>query len=163
MGVGKTTIGKKLAKLLSLPFIDTDQELEKRNGVTVAHIFDIEGEDGFRSRETRLLEELSEGFSGVVATGGGIVTQSANNEILESSGSVVYLKANLGTLWSRLRYCNNRPLLKTANPKQRIAELLKVRDPLYQAIAHQVVTVGKGSAFQMAKRIHSSINENTKN
>ncbi len=161
MGVGKTTIGRKLAKLMSVPFIDTDQELEKRNGVSINYIFDIEGEAGFRLRETRLLEELADNFNGVVATGGGIVTQEANRGLLVRSGKVVYLQASIGTLWMRLRNCKNRPLLQTENPKKKLTELLAARDPLYCEAADHIIQVGKGSAFQMAKRVQKEINENT--
>ncbi len=161
MGVGKTTIGRKLAKLLGESFIDTDQELEKRNGVTVGHIFDIEGEEGFRKRETKLLAELATQYSGVVATGGGMVTQSENRKLLSESGDVVYLRASLGTLWSRLRNCHNRPLLQTENPKEKLRGLLIEREPMYTAAANYVVPVGKGTAFQMAKRIQHSLNEHS--
>lgn len=159
MGVGKTTIGRKLAKLFDQPFIDTDQELAKRNGVTVSHIFDIEGEVGFRKRETKLLAELATEFSGVVATGGGLVTQAENRKLLAESGKVVYLRASLSTLWSRLRNCTNRPLLQTENPKQKLAELLAQRESMYTLAADFVVPVGKGTASQIAKQIKNSINE----
>jgi len=89
MGVGKSTVGKKLASRLGMSFIDCDQELERRNGVTVTTIFDIEGEAGFRKRETRLLEELAEQDIGIIATGGGVVTQQANRELLKQKGSVI--------------------------------------------------------------------------
>ncbi len=160
MGVGKTTIGRKLAKLINKPFIDTDQELEKRNGVTINHIFDIEGEAGFRLRETRLLKELGQEFNGIIATGGGIVTQAENLEVLANSGKVIYLKASLGTLWSRLRNSSSRPLLQTQNPKQKLAELITLREPMYESAATHVVSVGKGSTFQMAKRVQRLIDEN---
>ncbi len=153
MGVGKSTIGKKLAHRLGVAFIDCDQELERRNGVTVNTIFEIEGESGFRERETRLLTELSEKQIGVIATGGGVVTQADNRLLLKNQAKVIYLNASVELLWSRLRFCKNRPLLKTDNPKQKLSELLAVRDPLYQEVASHVLSVGRGSALSTVKQI----------
>ncbi len=153
MGVGKSTIGKKLASRLGVSFIDCDQELERRNGVTVSTIFDIEGESGFRKRETRLLEELVEQDIGVIATGGGVVTQESNRALLKNKGCVIYLNASVDLLWSRLRYCKNRPLLENQNPRERLQELYQQRDPLYREVATTVVNVGKGSALNTVRKI----------
>lgn len=153
MGVGKSTVGKKLASRLGVSFIDCDQELERRNGVSVTTIFDIEGEAGFRKRETRLLEELAERDIGVIATGGGIVTQEVNRVLLKQKSSVIYLNASVDLLWSRLRFCKNRPLLETANPKERLQLLFEQRDPLYREVADMVVNVGKGSALNSVRKI----------
>lgn len=153
MGVGKSTIGKRLASRLGLAFIDCDQELERRNGVTVSTIFDIEGEAGFRTRETRLLQELAEREIGIIATGGGIVTQEINRQLLRDSGRVVYLNATVDLLWSRLRYCKNRPLLEAEHPKQVLEKLYEQRDPLYREVADVVINVGKGSAANAVKKI----------
>jgi shikimate kinase len=153
MGVGKSTIGKKLASRLGVSFIDCDQELERRNGVTVSTIFDIEGESGFRKRETRLLEELVEQDIGVIATGGGVVTQKSNRALLKNKGCVIYLNASVDLLWSRLRYCKNRPLLENQNPKKKLQALYQQRDPLYREVATTVVSVGKGSALNTARKI----------
>lgn len=153
MGVGKSTIGKKLANRLGVSFLDCDQELERRNGVTVSTIFDIEGEEGFRERETRLLKEVVEQDIGVVATGGGIVTREVNRQILRQKGGVVYLSATVELLWSRLRYCRNRPLLETENPQQVLQTLHAQRDPLYREVADVVIDVGKGSAVNAARKV----------
>ena len=136
-----------------MSFIDCDQELERRNGVTVTTIFDIEGEAGFRKRETRLLEELAEQDIGIIATGGGVVTQQANRELLKQKGSVIYLNASVDLLWSRLRFCKNRPLLETENPKNRLQLLFEQRDPLYRDVADIIVNVGKGSALNTVRKI----------
>ena len=157
MGVGKSTVGKKLASRLGVSFIDCDQELERRNGVTVTTIFDIEGEAGFRKRETRLLEELAEQTIGIIATGGGVVTHEINRNLLKQKGSVIYLNAPVDLLWSRLRFCKNRPLLETENPKKRLQQLHEQRDPLYREVADLVIDVGKGSAFNTVKKIEHAL------
>lgn len=153
MGVGKSTIGKKLAARLGADFIDCDQELERRNGVSVNIIFEIEGEEGFRVRETRLLRELVEGDVGVIATGGGVVTQAENRALLQSAGEVIYLRGSLDLLWSRLRFCKNRPLLQRENPKEVLSDLLNAREPLYQEVATHIVNVGRGSAVNTVRKI----------
>lgn len=153
MGVGKSTIGKMLAKSLGVSFIDCDQTLERQMGVSVNTIFDIEGESGFRTRETRLLKALAEQKTGVIATGGGIVTQAENRALLKQKGGVIYLDASVNLLWSRLRYCKNRPLLQTDNPKSRLAALLEARDPLYREVATRVIKVNKGPARNVVNQI----------
>lgn len=159
MGVGKSTIGKKLAARLGVDFIDCDHELERRMGVTVNTIFEIEGESGFRLRETRLLEELAAKEDGVVATGGGVVTQAINREILEQQACVLYLQAPSDLLWTRLRYCKNRPLLQTENPRARLNALLKERDPLYREVATDVIRVVRGPANQLVRKIEHILNK----
>ncbi len=159
MGVGKSTIGKKLASRLGVSFVDCDHELERRTGVTVNTIFDIEGEAGFRTRETRLLKELVERHIGVVATGGGVVSQADNRALLKQTGEVIYLSAPLELLWSRLRYCKNRPLIQTSNPKQRLGALLQERDPLYREVATHIVEVGRGSPVNTVRKIEAIINK----
>jgi len=157
MGVGKSTVGKKLASRMGVSFIDCDQELERRNGVTVTTIFDIEGEAGFRKRETRLLEEFVEKDMGIIATGGGVVTQEINRILLKQKGCVIYLNASVDLLWSRLRYCKNRPLLETDNPKERLQMLFNQRDPLYREVADTIVDVGKGSALNTVRKIEHAL------
>ena len=158
MGVGKSTVGKKLANRLGVSFVDCDQELERRTGVSVSTIFDIEGEAGFRKRESCLLEELSELNVGIVATGGGVVTQEKNRKLLKEKGGVIYLNATVDLLWSRLRYCKNRPLLETENPRDVLQALHKKRDPLYREVASLVIDIGKGSALNSARKIERALN-----
>jgi shikimate kinase len=143
MGCGKTTVGKRLAQRLGRPFIDSDKELEARCGVSVATVFDLEGEPGFRKRESALLLELLAMPDLVLATGGGVVLAPANRQALHDLAQVVYLRASLPELWSRLRNDKQRPLLATANPRQRIAELLQFREPLYEQTAHLQVLTGR--------------------
>lgn len=160
MGVGKSTIGKILARRLKTSFVDCDHAIENRTGVTVNTIFEIEGEAGFRRRETCLLEELSENEAGVIATGGGVVTQDENRSLLKQVGGVIYLNASIDLLWSRLRYCKNRPLLQTENPRARLRALLKERDPLYREVASCVLNVKRGPASKMVSQIERLIERN---
>ncbi|MEZ5742015.1 MAG: shikimate kinase [Burkholderiaceae bacterium] len=128
-GAGKSTVGRRLAARLDRPFIDADHALEERCGVSIATIFDIEGEPGFRERESRVLAELAGNPRLVVATGGGSVLSEANRRLLVEQTWPVYLEASLGELWNRLRHDNKRPLLRGPNPRERLAELLRVRSP----------------------------------
>lgn len=161
MGVGKSTIGKKLATRLGVDFIDCDQELERRLGVTVNTVFEIEGESGFRQRETRLLEELAARECGVVATGGGVVTHAINRELLKQQARVLYLQAPADLLWTRLRYCKNRPLLQTQNPRARLNALLKERDPLYRDVATDIIRVKRGPANQLVRKIEHILDKDS--
>lgn len=143
MGAGKTTVGRQLARRLGLDFVDADRELEERLGVTIPTIFELEGEEGFRRRESALIEELTERRNLVLATGGGAVLRQSNREVLAARGLVVYLHANLADLWQRLRRDRHRPLLRTEDPRSRIESLIRARDPLYREVAHWVVETGR--------------------
>lgn len=142
MGAGKTTIGKKLAKRLNCNFVDLDQEIEARTGVSIPTIFEIEGEVGFRQREARVLAELAQAGGQVVATGGGVVLDPRNRAVLQQADLVVYLHAPPELLYARTRYDRNRPLLQVNDPLQRITELVVRRDPLYREVADIVVEAG---------------------
>jgi shikimate kinase len=143
MGSGKTTLGRRLAKECKQEFIDLDREIELRNGVTVATIFEIEGEGGFRQRESQLLAEISRSEGLVVATGGGIVLSPINRARLLASPGVVYLHATANLLYARTRNDRNRPLLQVANPLARIRQLVEQRDPLYREVADIVIEAGR--------------------
>ncbi len=140
MGAGKTTIGRRLAARLGRRFVDADRALEERCGVPIATIFELEGEDGFRRRERAMLDELVALPNVVLATGGGAVLDEENRRRIRERGWVVYLKAAAPDLWQRLRRDRSRPLLQTANPRERIAQLLAQREPLYESVAHWTVT-----------------------
>lgn len=139
MGVGKTTIGRVLADLLGLEFFDSDREIEKSTGADIPWIFDVEGESGFRLRETRMIEQLSEKTNIVLATGGGAIGSAENREWLKTRGVVVYLRAPISQQVERTSRDKTRPLLQTANPEQKIRELMQVRDPLYREVADIMV------------------------
>jgi len=160
MGVGKTTVGKALARLAGMHFIDCDQELEQRTGVSISTIFDIEGEDGFRRRETELLQEIVGGDNQVIATGGGVVMNETNRQALARGGYVIYLTAKVRKLIRRTRNSKTRPLLQTANPERTLTEIMKVREPVYTAVADLVVKVDDRSPQFIARRILETMQEN---
>ena len=135
MGVGKTTIGKQLAKALQRPFYDSDKVIEDSMGVDIPTIFSYEGEDGFRQREQATIQQLT-AYSGIVmATGGGSVIRAENREALKATGFVVYLQCSIDKILYRTRHDTQRPLLRTENPRQRLQSLLAERDPLYMDCA----------------------------
>lgn len=143
MGSGKTTLGRRLAKECDLTFVDLDREIEARTGVSVATIFEIEGEAGFRLRETQLLAEFSQGDLGVVATGGGSVLSPLNRARLLARHGVVYLHATPQLVYQRTRHDRSRPLLQVADPLARIRSLIEQRDPLYREVADLVIEAGR--------------------
>ena len=151
MGAGKTTVGRLLARRLKRQFLDSDLEIERRCGVRIPVIFDIEGEAGFRARETQVIAELSALEGIVLATGGGVVLAEQNRHQLASRGTVVYLHARPGHLWLRVRHDRNRPLLATPNPQKRLEELYAERDPLYREVADIVLDTGKQSAQSLCR------------
>ena len=153
MGAGKTTIGRLIARRLKLRFVDCDQEIERRCGVKVPLIFEIEGEPGFRAREAQVVAELT-GLEGIVlATGGGAVLAEENRRRLAARGTVVYLCARPEDLYERVRQDRNRPLLATADPLARLRELFVQRDPLYRAVADYVVDTGRQTVQSLARAL----------
>lgn len=151
MGAGKTTVGRVLARRLKRSFLDTDEEIERRCGVRIPVIFDIEGEAGFRAREVQMIAELCALEDVVIATGGGAVLAEENRRMLAACGVVVYLHARPPHLWQRVRHDRNRPLLATADPQKKLEELYAERDPLYREIADLVIDTGKQSVQTLAK------------
>jgi len=141
MGSGKTTVGKQLAKRLRMDFVDSDHMIEERCGVSISTIFDIEGEDGFRKRETKMLNELCERPSVVLATGGGaIVTEE--NRILLRKGFVVYLNTSIETQLARTQKNQNRPLLENVDAETKLKQLMEERGKLYEQEADLIVVSG---------------------
>ena len=157
MGSGKTTMGRQLAKHLGKVFVDSDEEIIKRTGVTIPHIFDIEGEAGFRQRESAAIRELVGRDNMVLATGGGAVLDEKNRALLQQNGIVIYLKATTHDLWLRTRHDRNRPLLQTDNPHAKLTELFHLRDPLYRQMSDIVVQSGKQNAHALMLHLADEI------
>ncbi|MEQ8496292.1 MAG: shikimate kinase, partial [Gammaproteobacteria bacterium] len=147
----------QLARQLGYDFVDADQEIERRTGASVALIFDVEGEAGFRQREKRIIDELTQRDRVVLATGGGAVLDEANRDCLASRGHVVYLRTSVETLIKRMRFDTSRPLLQTADPESTLREIIAVREPLYTSIADLVIDTGRLSVRQVIKRITGSL------
>lgn len=153
MGAGKTTVGRILAQRLHKAFHDTDHAIEARTGVRVAMIFDVEGETGFRKREVEVVEELTALENIVLATGGGVILDPRNRKCLSERGCVVYLHALPKELWQRTRHDRKRPLLRTEDPRARLEELYRLRDPLYREVADLVVDTGRQSVNSLVTQL----------
>ncbi len=154
MGAGKTTVGKQMAQQLGKTFIDVDQELESRTGVSINLIFEIEKEAGFRARETTVLTELLERNNSVIATGGGIIVRPENRVILNQTSSlVVYLKTEVKHQLKRLKRDKQRPLLQGGGRRERLLKLARERNPWYEEVADIAFPSGRTSSYGMAKRI----------
>ena len=152
MGSGKTTVGRRLAYELDLNFFDTDHEIIDKTGVTIDHIFDIEGETGFRQRESKILENLCQMSNIILATGGGIVILPKNREILKNAGMVVYLFSTVDQLLRRTAKSKTRPLLENSTDRRKtITELVEARDVYYREVASVVVST-------TGKKLHEVIN-----
>ncbi len=155
MGAGKSTIGRLLSDQLQMDFVDLDKEIEQRSGATIPWIFDIEGEAGFRERESMALEEVLAEPAKVVATGGGCVLKLENRTKLTTGGLVVYLSTSVEQQLIRTAKDKNRPLLQTGNPEQVLIDMAKVRNPLYESIADLVIdTNGKPPKLVVQDIIH---------
>jgi shikimate kinase len=162
MGAGKTTAGRLLSRRLKRAFFDSDHEVERRCGVKIAVIFDIEGEAGFRARESAVLAELTAQHDVVLATGGGAILAEANRRLLAARGTVVYLHAPPAALYERVRQDRNRPLLATPDPLARMRELYAVRDPLYREVADIVMDTGRQSVQNLAREVLGRLKESWK-
>jgi shikimate kinase len=162
MGAGKSTVGRVVARRLKLRFVDSDHEIEKRCGVKIPLIFEIEGQAGFRARETQAIAELTALEGVVLATGGGVVLSAANRQRLAAGGTVVYLRAKPEDLYERVRHDRDRPLLATADPMATLRELYAQRDPLYAEIADVVVETGAQSVPALARALLEKLEERWK-
>jgi shikimate kinase len=159
MGAGKSTIGRLLAAELRLEFKDTDKEIEDRSGVDIPWIFDMEGEDGFRKRETAVLEELSGQNEILLATGGGIIMRDENRRLLTTGGQVVYLFTSIDEQVRRTKKDKSRPLLQTENPRAVLTELMEVRDPLYREVADIVFDTDGRSPKSVAQELARKLSD----
>jgi shikimate kinase len=156
-GAGKTTLGRQLAKRMRRGFVDVDHEIEARTGVRIPLIFDIEGEQGFRTRESKVLVELGSQSGLIVATGGGAVLRPENRAALKQSGIVVYLHAAPHLLFERTRLDPNRPLLQVADPKKKLVELFAERDPLYREVADIIVNSPGGGISHLVRQVEREL------
>ena len=159
MGSGKTTIGKLLAKMLCLEFYDCDHELERLTGASVNLIFDVEGEAGFRLRESQMLKKLSEKSGVLIATGGGVVCDEENRRVMRSRGFVIYLKTSVGKQLRRLSQDKSRPLLQAEDKTERLRNLAQIRNPLYDDAADLVFSTRNSSVYASAKALYAAILE----
>lgn len=132
MGAGKTAVGKALAARLDVPFLDSDAEIETAANMTIAEIFARDGEAFFRDRETEVLDRLLEDECGILSTGGGAFLADRNRDLVSAKGVSVWLNADLGLLWNRVKHKNTRPLLRTSNPKQTLTDIYDQRVPIYR-------------------------------
>lgn len=154
MGAGKTTVGRQMANQLGKTFIDVDQELESRTGVSINLIFEIEKEAGFRARETAMLAELLARKNCVIATGGGIVVTPENRKILnQTDGFVVYLKTEVKHQLKRLKRDKQRPLLQGSGRRERLLNLARERNPWYEEVSDIAFASGRTSSYGMAHKI----------
>lgn len=159
-GAGKSTVGWHVARLLNLSFHDLDNEIERRTGVSIAVVFDVEGEAGFRRRENEMLAELASQHGVLVATGGGVILDAQNRRILRESGYVVHLEISVEQQLARLAHDRRRPLLATPDRHARLAQLAAVRTPLYREIADLcVATELHSSVVYAARRLAAQIKQ----
>ena len=145
MGAGKTTVGRALAQRCGLRFVDSDHEIERREGCTIAELFARDGEAAFRDIEAAVIDELTQLDGIVLATGGGAVLRESSRAALHARGSVVYLRASPDELANRTRHDRSRPLLQGVDARARLRELFRARDPLYREVAHFVIDTGRPS------------------
>ena len=159
MGVGKSTIGRLLSMQLDMPFFDSDREIEFVTGADIPWIFDVEGEQGFRARESRMIDTLTKRRGIILATGGGAILAPESRINLKSRGIVVYLRASVAQQLERTGKDKSRPLLQTDNPLAKIKELIKIREPLYRESAHVIVDTSRRSPRSVSTEILHQIEE----
>lgn len=153
MGSGKSTVGKIISDELFLTFHDTDEEIENRTGASIDWIFDLEGEEGFRKREAKILDELAQLNSIVLSTGGGIILSEENRDTLSSRGTVFYLATPISVQLERTSKDKDRPLLKNGDPEAILKELHETREKLYESVADYVVDTESLTSQEVAAEI----------
>lgn len=157
MGAGKTAVGTALARLLGVPFLDSDDEITRAANRSIAEIFEREGEPFFRDKESQVIGRLLRGPPCVLSTGGGAFMSDVNRRQIGDFGVSVWLRADLALLWSRVRHKTTRPLLRTADPQATLAALLATRGPVY-ALADVVVDAEAGLAVEgMARKVLAAL------
>lgn len=157
MGAGKTAVGKALALLLGVPFLDSDAEIEAAANMTIAEIFERDGEAFFRDRETEVLDRLLENEIGILSTGGGAFLAERNRNLVSDKGVSVWLNADLNLLWNRVKHKNTRPLLRTPNPKETLREIYEHRVPIYAMADLSVAAKPDYSIETMAGHVMSAL------
>ena len=157
MGAGKSAVGRQLARLMRMDFVDSDDEIEHRTGVDIPFIFEKEGEEGFRKREAKIIEELSVRQGIVLATGGGAVMDSRNRSYLGARGFVIYLHTTVEQQLVRTKRGRNRPLLDNKDRKAVIVELMEIRDPLYREISDLIVKTDGRLVREVATEIRDTL------
>ena len=153
MGAGKSTIGRQLASILGLVFVDSDQEIEARTGADIPWIFDVEGEEGFRNREEQVIDELTKRDGIVLATGGGAVIRARNRSNIAARGFVVYLETSIDQQLNRTSRDRNRPLLQKGDPRNVLTDLMGLRDPLYREVSDYVIATDGRGVREVAQEI----------
>ena len=159
MGSGKSTVGRHLADLLGYGFIDSDAEIETRAGADIPWIFDVEGEEGFRRRETAVLEDLARRSQAVIATGGGAILVPANRDLMARSGVVVFLNVSVAQQLKRTGSGEGRPLLQQGDREETLTNLMAEREPLYRELADVMISGAGGNARRVARHIQSQLTE----
>ncbi|MEM7500630.1 MAG: shikimate kinase AroK [Pseudomonadota bacterium] len=157
MGAGKSAVGRQLARMLHKSFVDSDDEIESRTGVDIPFIFEKEGEAGFRSREAKVIDDLSQRQGLVLATGGGAVIDSKTRSVLGARGYVVYLQTSVDQQLERTRRGRERPLLVNDDPRTTLENLMAERDPLYREIADLVINTDGRRVNAVAKQIFEAL------
>ena len=159
MGSGKSTVGRHLAQILGYVFIDADAEIETRAGADIPWIFDVEGEEGFRRRETAALEDLARRSQAVIATGGGAILAPANRDLMARSGVVVFLNVSVAQQLKRTGSGEGRPLLQQGDREETLTNLMAEREPLYRELADVMISGAEGNARLVARHIQSQLIE----
>ena len=157
MGAGKSAVGRQLARMLHLDFVDSDEEIEKRTGVDIAFIFEKEGESGFRQREVKVIDELSQMDGIVLATGGGAVIDADSRNRLGARGFVVYLYTSVEQQLQRTIRGRERPLLEGRSRAEVLEELMAARDPLYREIADLIIDTDGRRVPTVARQIQEAL------
>ena len=159
MGAGKSTIGRNLARTLNLEFLDSDHVIEERTGVDIPLIFELEGEDGFRKRESAIIDELTARSQIILATGGGAILDPDNRSKLSSRGIVIYLETSVEQQLRRTSHDHSRPLLQTEDPKTKLQELMRIRGPLYAEVADWTIKTDHRKSRDVVLRITEKIKQ----
>ena len=159
MGVGKSTIGRLLSRELDLEFVDCDEEIERRSGADIPWIFDVEGETGFRNRETQVLDELTGRDGLLVATGGGAVLRDENRAFLRERGIVIFLDSDIEVLLKRTAKDQRRPLLQDSNPREILSRIKREREPMYREVSDIRILVGDGSSRRAVHQVLEKLQE----